>query len=48
MPDYPATKDLVPFEANRPGDRTGLEVLESLPEWMLVAEMEELRLYRRA
>jgi hypothetical protein len=37
----------LPFEGNKLGDKTGLEVLESLPEWKLVAEMEELRLYRR-
>ncbi|MGA7731150.1 MAG: DUF2079 domain-containing protein, partial [Chloroflexia bacterium] len=37
----------LPFEANKLDGRTGLEVLESLPEWELIAEKEELRLYRR-
>jgi uncharacterized membrane protein len=37
----------LPFEANKLDGRTGLEVLESLPEWEMIAEKEELRLYRR-
>ena len=37
----------LPFEANKLGDRTGLEVLESLPEWQLIAEKEKFRLYQR-
>ncbi|MEO8286475.1 MAG: DUF2079 domain-containing protein [Chloroflexota bacterium] len=34
-------------EANKIGEKTGLEVLESLPEWHLVAEKESIRLYKR-
>ncbi len=34
-------------DANKLGDKTGLEILESLPEWHLVADKENYRLYKR-
>ncbi len=37
----------LPFDANQIGGKTGLDVLNGLPEWHLVAEKEQLRLYRR-
>lgn len=37
----------LPVDANKIGGKTGLEVLQSLPEWHLVAEKEQLMLYQR-
>jgi uncharacterized membrane protein len=37
----------LPFDANKIEGQTGLQVLESLPEWHLVTEREGLRLYKR-
>jgi len=37
----------LPFDANKIGGKTGLEVLQSLPEWHLVAEKEQLMLFQR-
>lgn len=37
----------LPFDANKIDGQTGLQVLEALPNWKLVAEKEGLRLYKR-
>jgi hypothetical protein len=37
----------LPVDANKLGGKTGLEVLQSLPEWHLVVEKENLLLYQR-
>jgi uncharacterized membrane protein len=37
----------LPFDANKIGGQTGLQLLESLPSWHLVTEHEGLRLYKR-
>jgi uncharacterized membrane protein len=37
----------LPFDANKIGGKTGLEVLQSLPEWHLVTEKEQLLLFQR-